>query len=77
MNQIEGERVRSICKRCGKPFVYIQRTKARSYCDSCKRLEHLDNCRVSSRVSYETKVKPRREAAKRNPIDKIEIKSEK
>jgi uncharacterized protein (DUF983 family) len=65
MNHIEGERVRTVCARCGEGFIYIKKTKPKTYCDLCKRLEHLDNCRVASKVSYETKVKPRRQALQR------------
>jgi hypothetical protein len=53
---------RSICARCQGPFSYVKRTKPRLYCDPCKRLEYLENCRVASKVSYETRIKPRRQA---------------
>jgi hypothetical protein len=56
-----GVTVTQICRRCDQPFNYVRVTRLRFYCpDPCTRLEHLDNCRIASRKSYQTKVKPQR-----------------
>ena len=62
-NFIEGHRVRVICARCSEPFVFLKKTKAKIYCDPCKRQNRIESCERSSRLSYATKVKPRRIAA--------------
>lgn len=60
---MRGVTVTQICRRCGEPFTYQRVTKSRFYClEPCTRLEHLDDCRIASQKSYQTKVKPRRAA---------------
>lgn len=50
-----GVETKSFCRVCGNEFVYVYLTKARTKCDACQKLQHVDR----NHDRYHTKVKVR------------------